>query len=174
MDPKRQIIYKGYLRQPDNVQVYVLLFDNYLVTTRVMKVREGKKEEGQQKHVIQKRPIPLSLLNLGDFTGALGRAPSNIGTGLIGRTKTTDSQAADSDSKIVFPFTYIVKSSGVMGGSYTLWADSDASRTEWRDKLQEAKTLSDVVADSNKVGPDLVMPSLCTGTDLLTSRLAGV
>lgn len=142
-----------------------------------MTVREGKKEGGQTKHVIQKRvrlllvlpsiclvlmgllpilspqPIPLSLLNLGDFTGALGRAPSNIGTGLIGRTKTTDSSAADNDSKIVFPFTYVVKSSGVMGGSYTLWADTDASRTEWRDKLQEAKTLSDVVADSNKVGP---------------------
>lgn len=29
MDPKRQIIHKGLLRQPDNVQVYVLLFDNY-------------------------------------------------------------------------------------------------------------------------------------------------
>lgn len=29
MDPNRQIIHKGYLRQPDNVQVYVFLFDNY-------------------------------------------------------------------------------------------------------------------------------------------------
>lgn len=38
-----------------------------------------------------------------------------------------------------------------MGGTYILWADSEAKRAEWRDKLQEAKTLSDVVADSNKV-----------------------
>jgi len=29
MNPNRQLIHKGYLRQPDNVQVYVLLFDNY-------------------------------------------------------------------------------------------------------------------------------------------------
>lgn len=141
-----------------------------------MKVREGKKEEGQQKHVIQKRvsssrsrlspspstfeltlflsfkqPIPLDLLNLGDFTGALGRAPTAMGGGLISRKDKTEGGATDADAKIVFPFSYVVKSSGVMGGTYVLWADTDASRTEWRDKLQEAKTLSDVVADSNKV-----------------------
>lgn len=38
-----------------------------------------------------------------------------------------------------------------MGGTYVLWAETEAARTEWRDKLQEAKTLSDVVADGNKV-----------------------
>lgn len=75
-----------------------------------------------------------------------------MGGGLISRAKDkTDGGTGDAEAKVVFPFTYIVKSSGVMGGSYTLWADSDASRTEWREKLQEAKTLSDVVADSNKV-----------------------
>lgn len=75
-----------------------------------------------------------------------------MGGGLISRKdKTVEGEKADADAKIVFPFSYVVKSSGVMGGTYVLWADTDASRTEWRDKLQEAKTLSDVVADSNKV-----------------------
>lgn len=38
-----------------------------------------------------------------------------------------------------------------MGGTYVLWAETEATRAEWREKLQEAKTLSDVVADGNKV-----------------------
>jgi hypothetical protein len=38
-----------------------------------------------------------------------------------------------------------------MAGTYVLWADSEQTQTEWKVKMQEAKTLSDVVADSNKV-----------------------
>jgi hypothetical protein len=141
-----------------------------------MRPREGKKDEGQQKHVLQKRvrlatpvrrlpcvltqmprycqqPIPLSLVDLGDFSGSTIKSTGLTG-GLISRrdkneqAATTEQQEA---SRTVYPFSYVVRSSGAMGGTYVLWAETEAARTEWRDKLQEAKTLSDVVADGNKV-----------------------
>jgi hypothetical protein len=98
------------------------------------------------------QPIPLSLVNLGDFSGNTIKTTTSLTGGLISRKdKNEQASTPEQESRTVYPFTYVVKSSGAMGGTYVLWADSEAARTEWRDKLQEAKTLSDVVSDSNKV-----------------------
>jgi hypothetical protein len=48
---------------PFTLTFYAYLSFSPVVTTRVMKVRDGKKDEGQTKHVIQKRvrtsnPLP--------------------------------------------------------------------------------------------------------------------
>lgn len=99
------------------------------------------------------QPIPLSLVNLGDFSGSTVKTTTGLAGGLISRRDKSGEQGAtpEQEARTVYPFSYVVKSSGAMGGTYVLWAETEPARAEWRDKLREAKTLSDVVADSNKV-----------------------
>lgn len=53
------------------------------------------------------------------------------------------------DARSVFPCT--VHHNGRMGGPYILYAESAQSRTEWKQKLEEAIGIRKVVQESNKV-----------------------
>jgi hypothetical protein len=69
LDPNRSLIHSGkLLRQTDGLEwsgwteLYVLLFDNYMVLTKVK-----EREDGTKYHV-NRRPIPLDLLTIDSLT----------------------------------------------------------------------------------------------------------
>lgn len=55
------------------------------------------------------------------------------------------------DSRTVFPFSYTIVGSGSAAGQYTLWADSEQSRQDWKEKFQLAKALRSAEIEANTV-----------------------
>lgn len=53
------------------------------------------------------------------------------------------------DSRSIYPFG--IHYTGRAGGIYQFFTDSNASRAEWKQKLEEAMEMRKVVQDSNKV-----------------------
>ncbi|WVQ97641.1 hypothetical protein IAU59_004755 [Kwoniella sp. CBS 9459] len=163
--PMRELIHKGRVfRQPEGsiggswTELIVLLFDHYLVLTKPERSsRASRKEHRQVRYIINRRPIPLELLSLGQFNDA----PRQRNTGrLFGVGGGGSSDAAqdgvtdtsnDRDNRTVYPFSISFIGQGQLGGSYTLWADSASAREEWKEKLQHAKVLRIEVNDAGKV-----------------------
>jgi RHO1 GDP-GTP exchange protein 1/2 len=71
------------------------------------------------------------------------------------------------DSRSVYPCT--VHHTGRLGGLYTLYAENQQARTEWKQKLQEALGLRKVVQESNKV---FEIETLSADTFLVPSMMA--
>lgn len=101
--------------------------------------------------VLTQKPIPLELLSLGNFSDA-PRARSS-GNKIFGSSKdeTDGPSEAPSDNRTVWPFTISFIGQGQLGGQYTLWTDSYATRADWQEKLQHAKVLRAEVNDAGKV-----------------------
>ncbi|KAF9779311.1 CNH domain-containing protein [Thelephora terrestris] len=160
----RSLIHAGkFLRQPDTgfewnewKELFVLLFDNYLVMTK------SKEKDGITKYQVYRRPIPLDLLTLTTFTDP----PTRRGGGLLpfggsnkremdGQAQNSSSPAASTspeavnDGRAVYPCT--IHHNCRLGGLYTLFAETSQARLEWKAKLEEAIGLRKVVQESNKV-----------------------
>ncbi|KAJ6607005.1 hypothetical protein B0H10DRAFT_2073442 [Mycena sp. CBHHK59/15] len=167
LDENRSLIYAGkLLKQPDSGrtwnELYVLLFDNYLVMTK------PKERDGVTKYLVNRRPIPLDLLTLVNFTDP----PAQRSTGLLRNLRGerhADVGAAESpaDSRSVHPCT--IHHNGRAGGSHILYAESAQIRADWKQKLEEALGLRRVVQESNKVfeletlsADTFLVPSLAT------------
>lgn len=162
LDEFRSLLHTGkLLRQPETGfewsgwgELFVLLFDNYLVMT---KVKESK--DGVTKYHVNRRPIPLDLLTLVNFTDPPTQRTTGILRGLRGGERHAEGApplangvtSPDSavDSRVVYPCT--LHHNGRMGGPYILYAESAQVRAEWKQKLEEALGLRKVVQESNKV-----------------------
>ncbi|TFK39736.1 CNH domain-containing protein [Crucibulum laeve] len=164
LNEQRSLIHTGkLLRQPEGglnsgwSELFVMLFDNYLVLTK------AKEKDGVIKYHVTRRPIPLDLLSLVNFTD-----PSvQRGAGMLRNLRTGSERAADTvsiaassrsapvssrnaeDSRSVYPFT--IHHTGRLGGRCVLYAESATARQEWKQKLDEALGLRKVVQESNKV-----------------------
>ncbi|CAK5273832.1 unnamed protein product [Mycena citricolor] len=169
LDERRFLIYSGkLLRQPESGrawnEVFVLLFDNYLVMTK------PKEKDGVTKYSVVKRPIPLDLLTLVNFNDP----PTQRSAGLL-RNLRGDRTGADGaapaegpvDSRSVYPCT--IHHTARVGGSHLLYAESAQARSDWKQKLDEALGLRAAVQDSNKVfeietlsAETFLVPSLAT------------
>lgn len=161
LNENRSLVHAGkVLRQPDTgfngwAELFVLLFDNYLVLTK------PKEKDGVTKYHVNRRPIPLDLLNLASFSDPpIQRSTSILRLGLGGGNRHIDDRpgpatpggaAPDSasDSRLVYPCT--IHYSGRLGGLYTLFTESQQGRTDWKQKLEEALGLRKIVQESNKV-----------------------
>ncbi|KIY49935.1 Dbl homology domain-containing protein [Fistulina hepatica ATCC 64428] len=155
LDPNRSLIHSGKLvRQPDSglewsgwPELFVILFDNYLVLTK------AKERDGVTKYQVYRRPIPLDLLTIVNFTDP----PTQRSTGLLRnlrggeRHETPASGAPESasDARAAYPCT--IHHTGRLGGTYVLYAESAQARAEWKQKLEEALGIRRVVQESNKV-----------------------
>ncbi|CAK5273815.1 unnamed protein product [Mycena citricolor] len=162
LDENRSLIFAGkVLRQPDNTiptiewngwtELFVVLFDNYLVMTK------PKERDGVTKYQVNRRPIPLDLLTLVNFTDP----PMNRGAGLLrnlrsgverhdsGNTPITGNPDSAGDSRVVYPWT--IHHNGRLGGAHILFAESQQARAEWKQKLDEALGIRQVVQESNRV-----------------------
>ncbi|KIY49932.1 Dbl homology domain-containing protein, partial [Fistulina hepatica ATCC 64428] len=165
LNENRSLIYTGkLLRQPDNSglrgndwqELFVLVFDNYFVMTR------QKDKDDATKYHVYRRPIPLDLMTLVNFTdpptqrgagllrnlrgardGSVRDLDTSLGTG--NGLRTTDT----TDSRSLYPFT--LHHNGRLGGTVILYAESAQARTEWKQKLEEALGLRNIVQESNKV-----------------------
>ncbi|EJD07469.1 Dbl domain-containing protein [Fomitiporia mediterranea MF3/22] len=166
LDENRSLIYTGkLLRQPDTgfewsgwTELFVLLFDNYLVMTK------PKDKDGITKYHVNRRPIPLDLLTLVNFTdppqqrskgilgGLRGGDRSGGGSGTPDVPAVNGSATVDgptSDARSVYPCT--IHHNGRLGGLWTVYAETAQARAEWKQKLDEAIVLRKVVTDANKV-----------------------
>ncbi|KAI0358188.1 Dbl-like domain-containing protein [Trametes cingulata] len=160
LNENRSLIHTGkLLRQPDTgfewngwTELFVLLFDNYLVMTK------PKEKDGTTKYHVYRRPIPLDLLTLANFTDPptqrgnsilrLGRSERHVNDAST-PTGAQQSPESSTDSRLVYPCT--IHHNGRLGGLYTVFAESAQARSEWKQKLEEAIGLRKVVQDSNKV-----------------------
>ncbi|OCF37676.1 hypothetical protein I316_00803 [Kwoniella heveanensis BCC8398] len=163
--PMRELIHKGRVfRQPEGsiggswTELIVLLFDHYLVLTKPERsTRSSRKEHRQVRYIINRRPIPLELLSLGQFNDAPRQRNSGRLFGVGGGGGSDAAQdgvtdtSNDKDNRTVYPFSISFIGQGQLGGSYTLWADSASAREEWKEKLQHAKVLRIEVNDAGKV-----------------------
>jgi len=149
----RSLTHTGkFLRQPDSsfelgswTELFVLLFDNYMVMTKL------KEKDGVTKYQVYRRPIPLELLTLATFTDP----PTKRGSGLIPFRSQRGAGAATGygsletvhDARIVYPCTF--NHNGRLGGLFTLFTETAQERMEWRYKLEEAIGLRKIVLESN-------------------------
>ncbi|KAJ7780243.1 Dbl-like domain-containing protein [Mycena maculata] len=170
LDENRSLIYAGkLLRQPESGrtwnELYVLLFDNYLVMTK------PKEKDGVTKYSVVRRPIPLDLLTLVNFTDP----PTQRSAGLLrnlrgerygggGGGDNAGVAEGPADSRSLFPCT--LHHNARAGGSHILYAESAQARVEWKQKLEEALGLRRVVQESNKV---FELETLSTDTFLVPS-----
>ncbi|KAK0214966.1 CNH domain-containing protein [Armillaria fumosa] len=160
LDENRSLIHSGkLLRQPDSglewngwSELFVLLFDNYLVLTK------PKERDGVTTYFVNRRPTPLDLLTLVNFTDPPTQRSTGILRNLRGGERHTEgpnttpgvsSPESTTDSRSVYPLT--LHHNGRMGGPYILYAESAQSRAEWKQKLEEALVIRKVVQESNKV-----------------------
>ncbi|KAF7371040.1 hypothetical protein MSAN_00738200 [Mycena sanguinolenta] len=165
LDENRSLIYAGkLLRQPESGrtwnELYVLLFDNYLVMTK------PKEKDGVTRYNVVKRPIPLDLLTLVNFKDPPAQRSTGLLRNLRGRDAGGENGVSEgpTDSRNVFPCT--IHHNARAGGSHILYAESAQARAEWQQKLQEALGLRHVVQESNKV---FELEMLSTDTFLVPS-----
>ncbi|KZP01565.1 Dbl-like domain-containing protein [Calocera viscosa TUFC12733] len=168
-DETRSLIHSGkLLRQPETgfewngwSELFVLLFDNYRDFSDGVAVVMTKPKETKDgiKYVVRGRPIPLELLALTNFT----EIPQQRSVGLLrsrlrgdrGEVITTSlngagvAQQESNDPRFVYPFT--IYNSARESGFYTLYAETQQARAEWKAKLEEALGLRVAVQENNKV-----------------------
>ncbi|KAJ7772980.1 hypothetical protein DFH07DRAFT_148774 [Mycena maculata] len=169
LDENRSLIYAGkLLRQQENsrnwltflssspdptIELHVLLFDHYLVMTK------PEEKDGVTKYYVVKRPIPLDLLTLVNFTDPpIQRSAGNLYGG--------GDNAGVADSRSLFPCTLYHNARA--GGSHILYAESAHTRAEWKQKLEEALGLRRVRQESNKA---FELETLSTDTFLVESPM---
>ncbi|TFK21787.1 signal transducer [Coprinopsis marcescibilis] len=140
LDEHRSLVHTGKLLQQENgqwIDLFVMLFDNYLVLTK------QKERDGMTKYNVVRKPIPLDLLHPVSFNEPFATRNPQASRLRTGITSTTDR------NQNVFPF--ILHYTGRNGANFTLAAETPQTRTEWKHKIEEALGLRQAVADSNKV-----------------------
>ncbi|RXW24819.1 hypothetical protein EST38_g1034 [Candolleomyces aberdarensis] len=150
LDENRSLLHAGkVLARPDNsivelnngwTELNALLFDNYLVLTK------PREKDDVTKYMVYRRPIPLDLLELKSFTDA----PTQRSAGLLRNLNggAANHRASEIDPRGVYPFT--IQHSG-RSWSITLYAETAQTRADWKQRLEEAQGLRQVVSDSNRV-----------------------
>ncbi|KZV64681.1 Dbl homology domain-containing protein [Peniophora sp. CONT] len=159
LDDNRSLIHDGKLfRKTDGTggELWVLLFDNYLVLTK------PKEHNGMTKYRVTYRPIPLELLVVENFTDPpISRAAALLklnksSIGPLGGAHPIDSSGpgtasspdAANDSRV---YLCTMRHTGRLGGDYVLYAESLGAQAKWQKKLAEARGLKKVMQEANKV-----------------------
>ncbi|CAG8554215.1 4215_t:CDS:10 [Ambispora gerdemannii] len=148
LDSNRSLVFKGELKKKrlEWLELYVFLFDHYLVMT---KPRKGN--DGEIKYQISKKLIPLDMLKIDTSPEQPQLRPTfKLIDPRKGKTHTAGAPGAPPleahfenpdnllHQKSLFPFTIIHL--GKNGGSFQLFADSANTRKIWKDKIIEAQT----------------------------------
>ncbi|KAL2884967.1 Rho1 guanine nucleotide exchange factor 3 [Ceratocystis lukuohia] len=144
----RELLMQGDLQRTGSknmswVNTHALLFDHYLILSK-----SYKDQRGEKKYDVSKEPIPMPLLVLESsnddpiskqkgITAPLGR-PTPAANSQLSRTNTPAGgiEQAGDDGKILYPFK--IKHLG--HEVFTLYASSAQARSEWCNKITEAKT----------------------------------
>jgi hypothetical protein len=96
--------------------------------------------------------VPVELIVLNSFENAGQTRAVGFLKGIRGDRHEASSGGRDaSESRTVYPFSYTIIGSGSAAGQYTLWADSEQSRQEWKEKFQHAQALRRAEIEANTV-----------------------
>lgn len=118
------------------------------------KLSKPSKTDGVPKYYVNRKPIPLELLSLGNFTDPGQRKSLNL-LGNFRNSDRHDSTPGLPDEEVeintVYPFTFSFIGSGQLGGQYTLWTESAQSRKNWLEKFNHGKALRAAEIEANKV-----------------------
>ncbi|KAI8592041.1 hypothetical protein BDZ88DRAFT_392856 [Geranomyces variabilis] len=151
--PETLIVREGHLvlrKSGGEIDLHVFLFDHMLLLTKVKKAG---------LHKVYKKPIPLEFLVVGEQhngnrrSGSFSHTHSFTNSGTSGKASREASvrsgqqsvPAAIAAPTTGFPFT--ITHLGREGGTYTLYAASQADRRTWRDVINQQKS---VLSDSKK------------------------
>ena len=134
--------------------------------------KAAKNTDRQIQYFVNRRPIPLELLSIGNFADA-PRSRGGRTAGVFGlrgdHDDINEGGSRESESRIVWPFTISFIGQGQLGGQYTLWTDSYASRADWQQKLLHAKVMRAEVNDASKI---FEMVSLSQNTFWMSANYA--
>lgn len=155
----RILVHKGPVKRKsdtglETLELYVFLFDNYLVMTK-----ERRDKDSVVRYHVSKKPIPIDMLVLGSSSdGSQSKSTSSFhvpsmhlhsrrpsGQGSLGLNGVGEEDATSTG----FPFT--ITHLGRNGGSYTLFADSQSGRKKWREKVTETLEKRKLIQESRKV-----------------------
>ncbi|KAK7437402.1 Rho guanine nucleotide exchange factor [Stygiomarasmius scandens] len=147
-DESGQLIHEGKLFQPEGGfirkglnELYVLLFDDYLVLTK------PKVKDGVTKYHANHRPVLLDFILQTNFTDP--PIQRHGGNGLFRRLSNSPTLVSPgTDSGLIYPLT--LYHSGHENG-FILYAESAQSRLEWKQKLEEALAIRKAVQESNQL-----------------------
>ncbi|KAF4610695.1 hypothetical protein D9613_007108 [Agrocybe pediades] len=158
LNEQRSLIHTGRLirqSEQERDELFVMLFDNYIVMTH------PREKDGITKYHVYRRPIPLDLLTLVNFTDVpVQRSTSRLrtlwgsssingsDTASIASGRTTEA-SSDPSRQQIYPLTF--HHNGRLGGNYILYTETAQERSEWKQKLEESLGLRKVVQESNKV-----------------------
>lgn len=102
------------------------------------------------------QPVPVELIVLNGFENSGQTRAVGFLKGIRGDRHEAASGGKDApDSRTVFPFSYTIVGSGSAAGQYTLWADSEQSRQEWKEKFQLAQALRSAEIEANTVSSEI-------------------
>ncbi|KAJ9102459.1 hypothetical protein QFC21_002859 [Naganishia friedmannii] len=156
LNPSRELIHEGKLyRHSDTTlnttwsELSAFLLDNYFVLCKTDKSSKVT-SSGIAKHYINRRPVPVELIVLNSFENTGQTRAVGFLKGIRGDRHETSAGGRDApDSRTVYPFSYTIIGSGSAAGQYTLWADSEQSRQEWKEKFQHAQALRRAEIEAN-------------------------
>ncbi|BGP21292.1 Rho guanine nucleotide exchange factor [Rhodotorula toruloides] len=118
---------------------HLILFDNYLVFTKTPRPDRN----GHQKYQVNRRPVPLDLVQL--KTGSFAEAPIPRSSGFhlrstrsTGAIQTTTEPAADG-GQLLYPISFFQL--GRFDGLVYFYVESTSIRADWEKMLKEAVTL---------------------------------
>lgn len=141
-EPGRTLIHSGPLVRKIREEwsgwtdLQVALLDNFMLLTR-----EEARPNGQIKRYLMSRPLPLSFLRLGLFTGPPETRKESAKDGrLLDSFRYTHTQ--------LYPFT-VYHATSKFNRRYTLYASSEAVRKAWHDKLLDAVAISNARLEGN-------------------------
>jgi hypothetical protein len=142
----RELVHRGTVyRQAEGTigsgawsELHLVLFNNYLVA---LKQSKAKTKDAPVRYTISRRPIPLELIKIGNFSDP----PQPRSLGMLKSFRGDDSRTAQKDAA-VFPFTV-----GSASGQYQLWTYGESDRKTWQEQLTYAKVLRQEVNDAGKV-----------------------
>ncbi|KAF9580142.1 RHO1 GDP-GTP exchange protein 2 [Lunasporangiospora selenospora] len=146
LDKDRQLVMKGPLKKKgtssEHSDIYVFVFDHVLLLT---KEKKGKGGEGYKVH---KRPIPLELLTLSTMEEPITKSSRRTSSLIPHKTSSHASNVVSKIAPATGPLSKITFDSkngypivfhhiGRYGGSFTLFATTQAGRKNWMDKIQK-------------------------------------
>ncbi|CAG8443691.1 6434_t:CDS:10 [Acaulospora morrowiae] len=136
MDINRQLLFKGtlYKKNPARfewLELFVFLFDHYLVMTK-----KKRGADGDEKYIISKKPIPLEMLIIDSSNDNL--TPRNTRKKPTTQNPQIVTDLEGTDNRTSNPFN--IEHVGRHGGLYQLFADSANTKKMWKEKIQDAQT----------------------------------
>ncbi|KAI0334265.1 CNH-domain-containing protein [Cubamyces sp. BRFM 1775] len=131
-------------------QLWVILFDNYMVMTK----QQG--HGASLKYVVWKSPVRLEFLALESLavrpvqrSNTLSRMMRTTRSESPGRVSPDPALSGDTGGDTFYPLSF--HDHGRNGGSYTLYASTIEQRNEWRRKMLEAISARKAAQEPNSI-----------------------